>query len=99
MNKSKLISEISSKLGIKKDQVDKFLSCLSEVIAENLKLEKKTNPEAKVIKVIIGDLGAVHLKHRKERICKVPKSEKVLTIPSQDVPVFKISKKFKDSFK
>ncbi|WP_341266744.1 HU family DNA-binding protein [Candidatus Phytoplasma fraxini] len=99
MNKSKLISKISEELDVKKDQAKKFLNCLNKIVKDSLKEEKKNNPYAKVIKVIIGDLGAVHLKHRKERICKVPKSNKVLTIPAQDVPVFKMSKKIKDFFK
>ncbi|WP_323847518.1 MAG: HU family DNA-binding protein [Phytoplasma sp.] len=99
MNKLKLISKISEELGVKKDQIETFLISLNKIVVESLKEEKENNPDAKVIKVIVGDLGAVHLKHRKERICKVPKSEKVLTIPAQDVPVFKISKKVKDSFK
>ncbi|WP_268869307.1 HU family DNA-binding protein [Italian clover phyllody phytoplasma] len=49
--------------------------------------------------MILPGLGTVQLKHRKERKCKVPKSEKVLTVPAQDVPVFKVNKKFKEIFK
>ncbi|MEZ0180589.1 HU family DNA-binding protein ['Camptotheca acuminata' phytoplasma] len=94
MNKLELISKLSEDLGMKKDQVEKFFASLNKIVAKSL-IEKKANdPEAKMIKVIVGDLGAVHLKHRKERICKVPNNDKVLTIPAKDVPVFKIGKKF-----
>ncbi|WP_225696016.1 HU family DNA-binding protein [Candidatus Phytoplasma sp. AldY-WA1] len=96
MNKLKLISKMSKKLNVKTEQVGEFLSCLSDVVAEGLKEEKKENPNSKVIKVVIGNLGAVHLKHRKEKVCKVPKSDKVVTLPARFVPVFKISKTFKD---
>ncbi|MDV3168044.1 MAG: HU family DNA-binding protein [Candidatus Phytoplasma stylosanthis] len=98
MNKLELINKLSEDLGVKKDQVENFFASLNKIIIKNLKNKKESDPQVKMNKVIVGDLGAVHLKHRKERICKVPKSDKVLTIPAKDVPVFKIGKKFMDLF-
>ncbi|WP_161554961.1 HU family DNA-binding protein [Candidatus Phytoplasma ziziphi] len=96
MNKLQLISKMSKKLNVKAEQVGEFLSCLSDVVVESLKEERQESPDSKVIKVVIGNLGAVHLRHRKEKVCKVPKSDKVVTLPARFVPVFKISKTFKD---
>lgn len=90
MTKLDLLNAMSDKLRVTKTEVEKFLISLNETIEEGLRKNEK---------IILPGLGTVQLKHRKERKCKVPKSEKVLTVPAQDVPVFKVNKKFKEIFK
>lgn len=90
MTKSDLLNAMSDKLGVTKKEVEKFLLSLNETIKEGLHKNEK---------IILPGLGTVQLKHRKERKCKVPTSEQVSTVPAQDVPVFKVNKKFKEIFK
>ncbi|MDW3617631.1 MAG: HU family DNA-binding protein [Candidatus Phytoplasma pruni] len=90
MTKSDLLIAMSDKLGVNKKEVEKFLLSLNETIKKGLHEDAK---------IILPGLGIVRLKHRKERKCKVPKSEQVLTVPAQDVPIFKVNKKFKEIFK
>ncbi|QTX02749.1 DNA-binding protein HU [Candidatus Phytoplasma luffae] len=98
MNKLELITKLSKELDMKKVKVEEFFDCLNRVVVENLKEQQLADPQSKNKKVIFGNLGAVHLKFKKERVFKVPKSNKVVTIPSRFVPVFKIGKKFIDLF-
>ncbi|XXP77532.1 MAG: HU family DNA-binding protein [Lettuce witches'-broom phytoplasma] len=90
MTKSDLLNAMSDKLGVTKKEVESFLLSLNETVEEGLHKNEK---------VILPGLGTIQLKHRKARKCKVPKSEQVISVPAQDVPVFKVNKNFKEIFK
>ncbi|TVY12207.1 HU family DNA-binding protein [Candidatus Phytoplasma pini] len=98
MTKSDLIKKIFEKIlentkdkkNITKTQIEDIFLSLVEVVEETLKMKEK---------VIVPGLGVFQLKHRKERTCKVPKSEQIVVVPAQDVPTFTVSKKLKNFFK
>ncbi|PQP79856.1 hypothetical protein C6B37_00760 [Candidatus Phytoplasma phoenicium] len=89
MTKKELVSKMSEQLGIKTSQTREFFACLMNNIEQALRNKDK---------VIIDKLGIIELRKKKERMCKVPKSQKILLVPAKEVPVFRVNKKFKESF-
>ncbi|MDV3166920.1 MAG: HU family DNA-binding protein [Vigna little leaf phytoplasma] len=89
MTKKELILKMSEQLGVSVEKTREFFTCLKNNIKEAL-LNKD--------KVIVEDLGIIKLRSKKERTCKVPKSQQVVVIPAKEVPVFIVNKKFKELF-
>ncbi|MFR0367956.1 HU family DNA-binding protein [Candidatus Phytoplasma palmae] len=90
MTKSKLIKSMAKRMGVTERKVLAFFHCLEKHVVDSLHEKEK---------VIIAGLGSVKLRLQRARICKVPRSNKILNIPTKNVPVFKINRKLKDFFK
>ncbi|MBP3059249.1 hypothetical protein FEF22_000395 [Texas Phoenix palm phytoplasma] len=90
MTKSKLIKSMAKRLGVTERKVSSFFNCLEQHVVDSLHEKKR---------VIIAGLGSVKLRLQKARICKVPKSNKILNIPTKNVPVFRVNRKLKEFFK
>lgn len=88
MNKSELISEISSRSHLDKTKVETFLNVFVDVITDTI-----SNGE----KVQLVGFGVFEKRHREPRVGRNPKTGEELTIPAVDVPVFRPGKAFKDS--
>ncbi|WP_050337265.1 HU family DNA-binding protein, partial [Candidatus Phytoplasma phoenicium] len=86
MTKKELIIKMSEQLKVSTDITRKFFNCLMTNIEQALRNKNK---------VVVYNLGIIELRKKKERMCKVPKSQKVLLVPAKEVPVFRVNKKFK----
>lgn len=82
MNKQELIRIVTDKSTLTKAQVETVLNTFLEVVTDTLKTGES---------VSIKGFGSFEISKRKERMTMIPNSDKMVTIPSRNAPVFKAS--------
>lgn len=87
MNKSELITSLSTKSGLTKKDAEKVLNALIETVGETLEKNEKIQ--------LVG-FGTFEVKERAEREGTNPKTREKITIPASKVPGFKAGKELKD---
>lgn len=86
MNKNELVEAIALSTEITKTDVDKVVTALTEVIAEEL--EKGDS-------VSLKGFGTFEVRSRSERTGRNPRTGETLVIPASKVPAFKVSSALK----
>ena len=86
MNKNELVEAIALSTEITKTDVDKVVTALTEVIAEEL--EKGDS-------VSLKGFGIFEVRNRSERTGRNPRTGETLVIPASKVPAFKVSSAIK----
>ena len=86
MNKNKLVEAIALSTEITKTDVDKVVTSLTEVIADEL--EKGDS-------VSLKGFGTFEVRNRSERTGRNPRTGETLVIPASKVPAFKVSSALK----
>lgn len=86
MNKNELVEAIALSTEIIKTDVDKVVTALTEVIAEEL--EKGDS-------VSLKGFGTFEVRNRSERTGRNPRTGETLVIPASKVPAFKVSSALK----
>jgi DNA-binding protein HU-beta len=90
MNKSELITSISTKSGLTKVDAEKALKGIIESIEETL---------AKGEKVQLVGFGIFEPRQRAARVGRNPRTKEEIQIAATTVPAFKPGKEFKDNIK
>ena len=90
MNKAELISAISEKSGLKKQDSEKALNALLDTVVATLNKDEKVQ--------IIG-FGTFEAKKRAAREGINPRTGKTISIDAATVPTFKAGKALKDALK
>jgi DNA-binding protein HU-beta len=90
MNKSELITSISTKSGLTKVDAEKALKGIIESIEETL---------AKGEKVQLVGFGTFEPRQRAARVGRNPRTKEEIQIAATTVPAFKPGKEFKDNIK
>ncbi len=86
MTKLDIINEVSEKIGLSRNVSEKALESIIALIKETL---------AKGDPVILRKFGSFHVKEKKERVGRNPKTGKEATISARRVVRFKSGKYFK----
>lgn len=86
MNKNELVEAIALSTEITKTDVDKVVTSLTEVIADEL--EKGDS-------VSLKGFGTFEVRSRSERTGRNPRTGETLVIPASKVPAFKVSSALK----
>ncbi|WBL31520.1 HU family DNA-binding protein [Candidatus Phytoplasma sacchari] len=90
MTKLKLINAITEKTKMTKKEANDFFNCFNQIIIDALQKNDK---------VPVPGLGIIQLRDRQEKNCKLPKKKEILHVPAHVVPVLKMSKKMKTTFR
>ncbi|VFP79673.1 HU family DNA-binding protein [Candidatus Erwinia haradaeae] len=90
MNKTQLLEIVAEKAAVSKRQAKITLEVILEEITQSLKNSDN---------VRLMGFGTFKIRQRGERICRNPKTGKVIYISSVKVPIFISSKSLKDSVK
>ena len=88
MTKSKLVSAIAEKAGIRKKDAEATLNAFLDVVTETLKGGGK---------VEIRGFGTFLMKRRAARVARNPRTGKKLKVPEKLVPAFKAGKELKEA--
>ncbi|GMB10956.1 MAG: HU family DNA-binding protein [Candidatus Improbicoccus devescovinae] len=88
MNKSEIITEISSKTGEDKKKVENFIEAFMGTVINALSQSDKVQ--------LLG-FGTFLIRHREARIGRSPRDGANIQIPASNSPVFKPGKSFKDA--
>ena len=89
MNKTELTAALVEKTGFRKQDAEKALNSVVEVITDAL-----TNGD----KVQIVGFGSFEVKDRPERVARNPQApDQEITIPASKAPVFKAGKSLKEA--
>lgn len=90
MNKADLISAISIRTKLNKNQAESYLNCTLEIIQKTVSLGEEVK--------LVG-FGTFCKTERKPKTGRNPKTGQTYQIPTTQVPRFKPGKDFKDSVK
>ena len=89
MNKTELIAAITENAGFTKQDAEKALNAVVDVITEALQKGEKVQ--------IVG-FGSFEVKDRPERVARNPQApDQEITIPASKAPVFKAGKSLKEA--
>ena len=86
LTKKDIVNSLYMKIGLSKRILDLILQDTLNIIIENLKKNKK---------VKISNFGTFHLRHKKKREGRNPKTKELKVISARNVVLFKPSKDFK----
>lgn len=89
MNKGELVKRIAQKMGETDKKADAFYKAFMETVTEALQNEEKVS--------LVG-FGSFEVKTKSAREGINPRTGAKVNIPETKVPVFKMSKSYKDSF-
>ena len=87
LTKKDIVNSIYMKLGFSKKILDLILEDILDIIVKNLKTNKK---------VKISNFGTFHIRFKKSRIGRNPKTKEKKIIKERNVVLFKPSKDFKN---
>lgn len=87
MNKATLVAKVAEARGISKKESEAIFDAFIDTIIDTV-----NNGE----KVQIVGFGTFEVKTRAGRICKVPGTNKEVTVPDSKTPTFKAGKVFKE---
>ena len=88
MKKAELVEEVSDKTGITKKQAGNVLDAVAETVTNTLSKGKKVT--------LIG-FGTFHVRQRKAREGRNPRTGKKLEIPAKKVPKFRAGKNLREA--
>ena len=88
MNKAELVEEVSDKTGITKKQAGNVINAITDTVKETL---------SKGERITLVDFGTFHVRQRKARKGRNPRTGKKLEIPAKKVPKFKAGKALKEA--
>ncbi|MBN1754590.1 integration host factor subunit beta [bacterium] len=87
MTKADLVEKVADETGFTKTETgvicDKLIDTIKEAVAKGEKIELRR-------------FGTFQLKERKSRMARNPRTGDPVKIPTRKIPVFKVSKLFKD---
>ncbi|MEK7767418.1 MAG: HU family DNA-binding protein [bacterium] len=86
MKKSELLNRISTKLNMKRRDVEKTLEAFIETLCEGLRKESKVN---------VAGLGIWSVRDRKARLARNPKTGETVHVAAKKVVKFRVSKDMK----
>ena len=86
MKKSELLNRISTKLDMKRKDVERTIDAFIEALCEGLKTEMKVN---------VAGLGIFSVRERKARTARNPKTGETVAVPAKKVVKFRVSKDMK----
>ncbi len=86
MKKSELLNRISSKLDMKRKDVERTVDEFIHTLCEGLRKEAKVN---------VAGLGIFSVKDRKARTARNPKTGETVHVPAKRVVKFRVSKDMK----
>jgi len=88
MNKAELVEAVSDKAGITKKQAGSVIDAITDTVKETL---------SKGERITLVDFGTFHVRQRKARKGRNPRTGKKLEIPAKKVPKFKAGKALKEA--
>ncbi len=88
MTKAELIKALAARTGASQRAVAEFLDALVDVVVESVKSGEE---------VRIAGLGKFKRNFRKGGERRVPRTDRVVTVPDKYVPVFRPARQFKDA--
>ena len=87
MNKATLIAKVAAAEGISKKDSEKIFNAFIDTIINTVNSGEKVQ--------IVG-FGTFEVKTRAGRICKIPGTDKEVTVADSKIPTFKAGKVFKE---
>ncbi len=90
MTKKELVASTAAKAGISKTAAKRVVDATTTIISEQLYQDNK---------ITLKDFGTFSLRQRPLRRVRNPQNQKMITIPSARIPVFKPGKRLKETIK
>ena len=87
MNKATLIAKVAAAKGISKKESEEIFNAFIDTIVDTVNSGEKVQ--------IVG-FGTFEVKTRAGRMCKIPGTDREVTVPDSKVPTFKAGKVFKE---
>lgn len=87
MNKATLVSRVAENQGLSKKATEQILDAFLDTITDTVNSGEKVQ--------LVG-FGTFEVKTRAGRVCKVPGTDREVTVPSSKIPTFKAGKVFKE---
>jgi len=88
MNKAELVEAVSDKTGITKKQAGNVIDAITDTVKETL---------SKGERITLVDFGTFHVRQRKARKGRNPRTGKKLEIPAKKVPKFRAGKNLREA--
>lgn len=88
MNKAGLVEEVSDKTGNTKKQAGNVIDAITDTVKETL---------SKGERITLVGFGTFHVRQRKAREGRNPRTGKKLEIPAKKVPKFRAGKKLREA--
>ena len=90
MNKAELIEGVSDKTGLTKKETGNVIDAITDTVKETL---------SKGERITLVGFGTFHVRQRKAREGRNPRTGKKLEIPAKKVPKFKAGKNLREAVK
>jgi len=88
MNKAELVEAVSDKAGITKKQAGSVIDAITDTVKETL---------SKGERITLVGFGTFHVRQRKAREGRNPRTGKKLEIPAKKVPKFRAGKNLREA--